>query len=897
MPDPQFLRRKGHELNARLRMTGTLALTVLTALAALVLEGVSWLVAAFVLAWTATRVAEYLWATSRRDREAPIPSWVVLASHIADAVAATIVVGALGGGLWIASWLYVFLIASAHASLPEAKARFATQVMVAAFLALLGGQVAGAFPSSPLFGLGAVAAAPRVAITTGLAFAVLAWTAAIIMSAIVGALRARTEQHRLVLDTATNIILVLHGDGTVRHGNRAAERAVTERGGDLVRDGLGALVLADDVPVALDAIAAAAAGPQQSLLLRAADTGAGPRWFAATITAMPHSDGAVHLLVILRDVTEERRVADAVRHSEARLRAVFDQAAVAIALTDLHGVFHEANTAIERLLGHRAEDLLGRPWTQFVPSDDHTAAHEALAGIREGAHESATFEQRFVRRDGRVVWAQLTVSRAESPDGRDGLVVMLQDVTERRALEAQLTWQAYHDPLTNLANRALFRDRVERALLAARERPGTVAVLFLDLDNFKTVNDSLGHAAGDQLLFEVARRLLSATRGCDTVARLGGDEFAILLDNIRGPADAIVVAERVLQGMQAPVLLEGREVFVGASVGIVRAEQQASADELLRDADVAMYDAKQAGKNRYAIFEPRMHSRAVARMQLEADLRVAIEAEEFTLVYQPIVRLESGRPVGLEALVRWVHPTVGPIGPDVFIPIAEETGLIVPLGRWILAEACRAAVSWNAQPALVDRIGVSVNLSPRQLEEAGLVASVRDVLRETGLPPALLTLEITETGLVGTAGAIPDRLRDLKALGVSLAIDDFGTGYSSLGYIQHFPIDVLKIDRLFVEGLKRSGGHEAALARTIVGLGHSLGLRTVAEGIEVDAQRAILSELGCALGQGYLFSRPLAGDDVLPWLARALDLPLPAFGPPGRGRTGRRTTGGMVAVA
>lgn len=891
--------RTGHHLNTRLRLACLVALAALTGLATIALAELP--ATAFVLAatWAGVHALEYEWMARRlRDGHAYGTTHVVV-SHVVDIVCCTAFVWLTGSGLWITSLGYLFIIASVHAAFQPRLAATLSGAVILAFVALLAAQVQGVVGASPLFGFGRIAQEPQIAAATGVVFAIFTCMMALVMTGIVQELRGRTAQHRAVLDTASDIILVLAPDGRVRQRNRAADAAVASHGGTFEHDALGALLLADDVPLALETLATATTGAPRSVLLRARGSAAGVRWYSATFAPMqrtvPGASG--HVLAILRDVTDERRGADAVRHSEARLRAVFDQAAVAIALTDLSGAFVEANTAIERVLGHRADELLGRPWLHFVPHDDHAAAREALDAIAAGEHESATIEQRFVRRDGRVVWAQLTVSRAEAPDDRGGLVVMLQDITERRALEAQLTWQAYHDPLTNLANRTLFRDRVERALLARRDRPGSVGVLFLDLDNFKHVNDSLGHAAGDQLLFEVARRLLNATRGCDTVARLGGDEFAILLDNIRNAADCTIVAERVLTSMQTAVLLEGREVTVGASIGIVRADEQASADELLRDADVAMYDAKQAGKNRHAIFEPRMHVQAVARMQLEADLRVAIESGEFSLVFQPIVRLESGRPTHFEALVRWVHPSLGPVGPDVFVPLAEETGLIVPLGRWILGEACRSAVRWQQLFGGVERIGIAVNVSPRQLEEPGLVQQVREVLEETGLSPSLLTLEITETGLVGETGAMPDRLRELKALGVALAIDDFGTGYSSLGYIQRFPVDVLKIDKVFVDGLRRAGGHEAALARTIIGLGQSLGLKTVAEGIETDAQRAILAELGCQHGQGYLFSRPLPNDDVVPWLARALELPLPSYGAPVRPRPRRRTiTGPMASV-
>ena len=446
---------------------------------------------------------------------------------------------------------------------------------------------------------------------------------------------------------------------------------------------------------------------------------------------------------------------------------------------------------------------------------------------------------------------------------------------QRRRIEVALGRQALRDPLTGLANRALFRDRAAHAL-ARVARDGTpagtyVAVLFLDLDNFKTVNDSLGHHAGDRLLRAVADRLLNATRGCDTGARLGGDEFAVLLENARGAVEAHTVAERIAHALQAPVPVgedgsaaAGREARVGVSVGIAFAEPGVEVDALLRNADLAMYRAKAEGKGRHAVFDPALVAAAADRLQLENDLARALagdpEGGEFALVYQPIVRLTTGEVTGAEALVRWRHPARGLVGPVQFIPLAEASGQIVPLGRWVLDEACRTAAAW---PLGADGapVGVTVNVSGRQLVHPDLRAHVAGALERAGLDPARLTLEITESVLMHDTDAALAVLRALKALGVHLAVDDFGTGYSSLRYLQQFPVDVLKIDKSFVDGVAR-GPQEAALARTIVALGETLGLRTVAEGVEEEAQRVKLLEMGCAFGQGYLFARPLAEADL-----------------------------------
>ena len=488
-----------------------------------------------------------------------------------------------------------------------------------------------------------------------------------------------------------------------------------------------------------------------------------------------------------------------------------------------------------------------------------------------------------VRVADRVAAGDLSISLPVWGDDEVGQLLRSMDrmVTNLRESEDRLVHQATHDALTGLANRALFRDRVSRAAAV----PGSgksIAVMYIDLDNFKDVNDGLGHAVGDQLLTVVADRLLNATRGCDTVARLGGDEFAILVRGVRAHGDVIIVAERIARSLESQFAVGGTDVRVGASIGIAFGDPGMAADDLLRQADVAMYAAKHDGKGRYVIFEDSMHHAALDRLVLESDLRSALERGEFDLHYQPVVHLASRRIVGAEALLRWRHPERGIVPPGDFIPLAESTGLIVPIGRWALAEACRQAARWQRSfsPSPLRISGshvasshrffkIGVNISGAQIQHPDMLASVNDALESSGLTPDTLTLEITESIMLKDTDTTLARLRELKSLGLSLAVDDFGTGYSSLSYLQRFPIDVLKIDKAFVEPMG-GGSHQASLTRAIVALGHALGLDMVAEGIERVEQVEGLRFLGCKFGQGYHFSRALPAAEFTALLAQPL---------------------------
>jgi diguanylate cyclase (GGDEF)-like protein/PAS domain S-box-containing protein len=559
-------------------------------------------------------------------------------------------------------------------------------------------------------------------------------------------------------------------------------------------------------------------------------------------------------------LVEQRATERATGQSEARFRSLVQNSSDLIAVVDESGSFTYLAPSVQAVLGFDPQELIGVRFVELLHSEEKEAIESAVAAATRSTGNH-TLELRLRRRDGSWCRLEAVISNLLADPSLRGLVITGHDVTQRRELEEQLSHQAFHDPLTSLANRALFLDRVSNALERSRRTFVRIAVLFIDIDDFKTVNDSLGHAAGDELLVGVAGCLREAVRDADAVARLGGDEFAVLLEGVDAN-QAEVVAGRLLESLDRPLVVEGTEIFPRASIGIALGGAGASGSSLLREADAAMYDAKSAGKGRYSTFRPELHAAANEALALKADLIRAISSNELEVRYQPIVRLATGEIAAFEALTRWQHEERGAISPAEFIPLAEETGVIVDLGRLVLRRACQALADLRSTVPSAAEMRVTVNVSSRQLHGTSIVEDVREALGESRIEPRALTLELTESSLVRDVDDSVARLRELKELGVRLAIDDFGTGFSSLAYLQRFPVDVLKIAREFVQEIG-SDEEKARVASAVVRLGSTLSLDVIAEGIETPVQRDQLLALECGFGQGFLFAKPLSYGELV----------------------------------
>jgi diguanylate cyclase (GGDEF)-like protein/PAS domain S-box-containing protein len=681
------------------------------------------------------------------------------------------------------------------------------------------------------------------------------------------ALEESEARFRSLVQRSADVAFVLGADGVIRYASPAVECF-----GYTPDDVTGTVgwdyLHPDDLLQAKTRLAAALRASESiSVECRLRSANGDWRWTDAVVTDMTDVPAVGGIVANVRDVTDRHRAEQRRREAEERYRQGFERSAFGLAVLDLEQTFSSVNPALADLLGHSPERLLGRRPLEFL----HPAETDA---VREGAERLLSRdapphykrEHRMVRIDGTLVWVliDMTVVR-DADDEPSYYFVQVRDITDRKRAEEALEHQALHDDLTGLPNRPLLVDRLTRSLARVERSDNSLAVLFLDLDRFKLVNDGLGHVVGDQLLIEVARRLMRAMRGADTVARFGGDEFVIVREDVASLKDAIEFAERIAATLHEPVLLSGREVYATASIGIAFGGRGTSAEQLLRDADAAMYRAKDLGRARIELFSHELQQRVAARLDLETALRQAIDRDELELLYQPIVRLADGRVVGAEALLRW-HPAGREVvQPADFIPVAEETGLIVPIGTWALEHALTELRALTPRHDADVWPLLAVNLSALQLRLPASIEMVRNAIRSSKVDPSMLSLEITESALMDDVEMSARAMRALRDLGVRLAVDDFGTGYSSLAYLKQLPVDSLKIDRSFINGLP-GDPHDRSITQAIVTLGDSLGLTIVAEGVETVEQWIALDELGCTVGQGFLWSPPIPAAALAPLL-------------------------------
>ncbi|HXG58117.1 MAG TPA: EAL domain-containing protein [Thermoanaerobaculia bacterium] len=687
------------------------------------------------------------------------------------------------------------------------------------------------------------------------------------------ALRRSESRLQQLIASAIDAVITVDAEGRVTEWNPQAAATF----GMSAREVIGQPLPASIIPARLRPLA-------ERLLERHLRAGAGNRArrrvdgiarrangeeFPVEITLVPFGTGRDRTLTLFaRDISERLRAQHELEQSERRFRTIVERSWSGVALIDASRRVVFAGPSTAHLLGYGDGDLVGKEFVEFVHPEDHEAARALFESVAESDGRDTSGEFRFIHRNGSWVWLEIYAQNLLREPTVGAIVVNYRDVTQRKAAEKQIEYQAHFDMLTGLPNRFLFRDRLMNAIALARRRNSGVAVLYLDLDHFKLVNDSLGHTFGDLLLTHVGHRLRRSLRGSDTISRVGGDEFSMVILDVDSPEHAAAAARKVLDLFEQPIQIGKHEFYVGASIGIaVYPGDGNDVETLIKCADSAMYRAKELGRNQIQLFTPSMNERYVRRLSIEQRLRHAIERGELELLYQPIYDRTATRVVSAEALLRWNDPTRGCVQPSEFIALAEESGMIVPIGGWVLQAACRQLREWSDAGA--GDLHVSINVSPHQLQQPDLPAAVRKAVQDAGIDPARLQIEITETAAIQTIDRSRSLLEELKAFGVTIAIDDFGTGQSSLIYLRRFPIDAVKLDKEFLRGVTEDET-AAAVVSYVISLAHALRLEVIAEGVETREQCALLRRHGCDMLQGYLLARPLPASRLLPFIREAV---------------------------
>jgi diguanylate cyclase (GGDEF)-like protein/PAS domain S-box-containing protein len=685
-------------------------------------------------------------------------------------------------------------------------------------------------------------------------------------------LRQSEQRFKALVSNASDIIVVTDGHGRLQYVSPAFERQLGYTADSYADRPMTERIHSEDFAALQEVFPAILADPTKILrtVLRYQDSAGAWRYFECTISNRLGDPDVRGIVGNLHDITD-------LRESDERFRSAFENAPIGMAITDPEGSIIRANPAFGRIVGRSPAELLGTPVADLTHPADRESTLSEIRDLVSNGTDGYHIEKRYLHSEGHEVWVSVSVSCVRDAEGLPiYLLGQVEDIHERRALRERLAYAAIHDPLTGLPNRELFMDRLDMALRRAERGGNELTVIFLDLDRFKLINDSLGHDVGDQVLCAVADRLSDAMRSSDTLARFGGDEFTVLCEDVRDESDVLEVAERLIEAMSQPLELQVGEIFVSLSIGIALSRPGESGGTVLRNADIAMYRAKERGPSRVEIYHEDDERNSVSRLRTSNDLHHAIERDELELHYQPFVDLHDESLLGMEALIRWRHPTRGLLMPQEFIPLAEDSGTIVLLGAWVLNEACRQVTRWHESRVISDldnsRMNISVNVSAVQLADPGFPRQVAKAIENSGIDPDRLWLEITESTLMRDPDQVVEVLSRFRDLGIHIEIDDFGTGYSSLSYLQRFPVESLKIDRSFISELDERS-ESTAIVRAIIGLGDSLGMPVIAEGVETRPQVAILKDLGCHIAQGFLFGRPMPAsalgvfpaDDLSSW--------------------------------